>query len=106
MCGIAGIYGARPADRTLLLRMGGELRHRGPDGAGMYLDGGLGMINTRLAIVDLATGDQPHTCERGRYWALQNGEIYNYVELRAELRARGHRFTTTSDTEVIPHAYE
>jgi len=106
MCGIAGMYGARLADRTLLLRMAGELRHRGPDGAGLYLDGGLGMINTRLAIVDLDTGDQPLSCERGRYWAIQNGEIYNYVELRTELQARGHRFATTSDTEVIPHAYE
>jgi asparagine synthase (glutamine-hydrolysing) len=106
MCGIAGIYGARLADRTLLLRMGGELRHRGPDGAGLYLDGGLGMINTRLAIVDLDSGDQPLSCEGGRYWAMQNGEIYNYVELRSELQARGHRFVTTSDTEVIPHAYE
>ena len=106
MCGIAGMYGARLADRTLLLQMAGELRHRGPDSAGLYLDGRLGMINTRLAIVDLDTGDQPLSCERGRYWAMQNGEIYNYVELRTELHARGHRFTTTSDTEVIPHAYE
>jgi asparagine synthase (glutamine-hydrolysing) len=106
MCGIAGIYSASVTDRTLLLRMGGELRHRGPDGAGMYLDGRFGMINTRLAIVDLDTGEQPLSCESGRYWAMQNGEIYNYVELRAELQAHGHRFATTSDTEVIPHAYE
>ena len=67
--------------------MAGELRHRGPDGTGLYLDGRLGMVNTRLAIVDLEGGDQPLSCEHGRYWAMQNGEIYNYVELRRELEA-------------------
>src|SRR6185295_19774457 len=107
MCGIAGIYGrtGELADRDVLLRMAGELRHRGPDGTGLYLDGAFGMANTRLAIVDLATGDQPLSCERGRFWAMQNGEIYNYVELRADLEALGRRFRTTSDTEVVAHAY-
>ena len=94
------------ADRSLLLAMAGELRHRGPDGTGLYLDGRFGMANTRLAIVDLAGGDQPLSDESGRYWVMQNGEIYNYVELRAELEQLGHRFATTSDTEVIAHAYE
>src|SRR5204862_11990 len=65
-----------------------------------------GMTNTRLAIVDLAGGDQPLSDERGRYWVMQNGEIYNYVELIAELEQLGHRFATHSDTEVIAHAYE
>jgi asparagine synthase (glutamine-hydrolysing) len=106
MCGIAGLYGKGPVDRALLLNMAGELRHRGPDGTGVYIDQGFGMINTRLAIVDLDGGDQPLSCERGRYWAMQNGEIYNYVELRSELRALGHHFATSSDTEVIAHAYE
>ena len=108
MCGIAGIY-ARPGegvDRTLLLTMAGELKHRGPDGTGLYLDGRLGMVSTRLAIVDLEGGDQPLSDENGRYWVVQNGEIYNYVELRAELSDLGHRFRTTCDTEVIAHAYE
>ena len=86
--------------------MAGELRHRGPDGTGLYLDGRFGMVNTRLAIVDLVAGDQPLSTEDGRYWVMQNGEIYNWIELRQELRALGHRFTTTSDTEVIAHAYE
>ena len=84
MCGIAGIY-ARPgrlASPGLLLAMAGELHHRGPDGAGLYLDGRFGMANTRLAIVDLAGGDQPLANENGRYWVMQNGEIYNYVELQ------------------------
>jgi asparagine synthase (glutamine-hydrolysing) len=86
--------------------MAGELRHRGPDGTGLYVDGRFGMTNTRLAIVDLTGGDQPLSDERGRYWVMQNGEIYNYVELIAELEQLGHRFATHSDTEVIAHAYE
>src|SRR5207253_3934989 len=108
MCGLAGIYRAagNPADGSFLLEMAGELRHRGPDGAGLYLDGSFGMTNTRLAIVDLEGGDQPLSDERGRYWVMQNGEIYKHVELRAELEHHGQRFTTTSDTEVIAHAYE
>ena len=86
--------------------MAGELRHRGPDGTGLYLDGRFGMVNTRLAIVDLVGGDQPLSTEDARYWVMQNGEVYNWVELRQELRGLGHRFSTTSDTEVIVHAYE
>ena len=105
---MAGVYCrvGKPADRSLLLAMAGELRHRGPDGVGLYVDRSFGMANTRLAIVDLEGGDQPLSDERGRYWAMQNGEIYNYVELRAELEELGHSFATTSDTEVIAHAYE
>jgi len=86
--------------------MAGELRHRGPDGTGLYLDQEFGMVSTRLAIIDLAGGDQPLSDERGRYWVMQNGEIFNYPELQDELEALGHRFTTTSDTEVLAHAYE
>ncbi len=86
--------------------MAGELHHRGPDGVGLYLDERFGMSNTRLAIVDLEGGDQPLSNEGGRYWVMQNGEIYNYVELQEELRALGHRFATSSDTEVIAHAYD
>ncbi len=86
--------------------MAGELQHRGPDGVGMYLDAGLGMVNTRLSIIDLAGGDQPIGNEDGRYWVIQNGEIYNHPELRLELEALGHQFRTDSDTEVIVHAYE
>lgn len=85
--------------------MAGELRHRGPDGTGLYLDKRFGMVNTRLAIIDLEGGDQPLSDESGRYWVMQNGEIYNYVELTEELEQLGHRFATTSDTEVIAHAY-
>lgn len=106
MCGIAGTYARADADRALLLAMAGELRHRGPDGTGLYLDRRFGMINTRLAIVDLAGGDQPLASANGRFWVMQNGEIYNYVELRAELEQLGYRFVTTSDTEVIATAYQ
>lgn len=108
MCGIAGLYAPahRSVDRTLLLEMAGELAHRGPDGVGLYLDEEFGMINMRLSIIDLAGGDQPLSNEDGRYWIVQNGEIYNYPELTAELEALGHRFRTRSDTEVIVHAFE
>lgn len=108
MCGLAGTYVASDADasRRFLLSMAGELAHRGPDGVGLYLDGRFGMANTRLAIIDIAGGDQPIGDEHGRYWGMQNGEIYNYVELKAELDARGHVFRTSSDTEVLVHAYE
>ena len=108
MCGIAGSFApvGSSASPSLLLTMAGELRHRGPDGTGLYLDGRFGMVNTRLAIVDLAHGDQPLTDERGRFWVMQNGEIYNYIELADELRRLGHRFESTSDTEVIAHAFE
>src|SRR5690349_18567016 len=107
MCGMAGMYrrGGVPA-QPVLLEMAGELHHHGPDGTGLYVDGRFGMVDTPLPIVDLAGGDQPLSDERGRFWAMQNGEIYNYVELRAELEGLGHAFATTSDTEVIAHAYE
>jgi len=108
MCGIAGVFAGhgRPAPERLLLEMAGELAHRGPDGVGLYLDGAFGMVNTRLSIIDLEGGDQPLATESGRYWVMQNGEIYNYPELMAELEALGHRFATRSDTEVLAHAYE
>jgi len=108
MCGISGSYRrrGRAADAGLLLAMAGELVHRGPDGVGVYLDDRFGMANTRLAIVDLSGGEQPLSDERRRHWVMQNGEIYNHVELRAELEACGHEFATRSDTEVVAHAYE
>lgn len=109
MCGIAGLYTAPnytgPMDE-LLLAMAGELAHRGPDGVGLYLDERVGLVNTRLAIVDIGGGDQPLPSEDGRYWVVQNGEIYNYLELMRELELLGHRFSTRSDTEVLVHAFE
>src|SRR5690349_14505885 len=84
----------------------GEIRHRGPDGVGLYSDGAFGMAAARLAVIDVAGGDQPIGSEDGRYWVVQNGEIYNHIELRRELEALGHVFETECDTEVIVHGYE
>lgn len=108
MCGIAGLIrpGDRPVPEPLLLDMAGELAHRGPDGVGLYVDGAFGMVNTRLSIIDLESGDQPLRNEDGRLWVMQNGELYNHPELRAELEGLGHRFATRSDTEVLVHAFE
>jgi asparagine synthase (glutamine-hydrolysing) len=106
MCGIVGVYRRSEAvPRDVLLSMAGQLRHRGPDGTGLYLDGAVGMAASRLAIVDLARGDQPLSDNQGRYWVVQNGELYNYVELQKELEGLGHRFATTCDTEVLATAY-
>lgn len=109
MCGIAGIWdptGQRPPAARELAAMAASLRHRGPDGYGLYLDGGLGFAHARLSIIDVSGGAQPMAGEDGRTWITYNGEIYNYVELREELLAAGHRFRTRSDTEVIVHAYD
>jgi len=86
--------------------MAGQLRHRGPDGVGLYVDGSFGMVAARLAVIDLEGGDQPLSNEDGTLWVMQNGEVYNHLELRAALERRGHRFSTACDTEVIAHAYE
>ena len=88
MCGICGTYdfsSARPADRVLLERMGASLRHRGPDGGGVHVDGATGLAARRLAIIDLAEGDQPMLASGGEVCVVQNGEILNHLELRAEL---------------------
>jgi asparagine synthase (glutamine-hydrolysing) len=108
MCGIAGLADVegRPVDAALLRRMTDVIAHRGPDGEGFRVDGSVGLGHRRLAIIDLVTGDQPMGSEDGTTWITYNGEIYNFRELRSELEARGHRFRTTSDTEVILHAYE
>ena len=110
MCGIAGVMNRRadlpPPDLDQLGVMAGALRHRGPDEFGVYRDRRAGLAHARLSIIDLATGQQPLTNERGTLWIAFNGEIFNYVELRDELVLRGHTFNTRSDTEVIVHAYE
>jgi asparagine synthase (glutamine-hydrolysing) len=105
ICGIAQLDGSRP-DRDELERMNGALVHRGPDSAGLMVDGPVGLAMRRLSIIDLAGGDQPIANEDGTVHVIQNGEIYNYRELREELEAQGHRFRTHSDTEVIVHLYE
>jgi len=109
MCGIAGIFHqdrTRRIDRDTLRRMTRALSHRGPDGEGYYEDGNIGLGHRRLAIIDLNTGTQPMYSADGELVLVFNGEIYNYLELREELRNLGHNFVTTSDTEVIIAAYE
>jgi asparagine synthase (glutamine-hydrolysing) len=109
MCGIAGIFnylGHAEIDRALLRRMTDVLAHRGPDGEGVHIAPGIGLGHRRLAIVDLATGDQPLFNEDGTICVVYNGEIYNFHALVAELAALGHIFRTRCDTEVIVHAWE
>lgn len=109
MCGIAGILSASAAsapDAEELLRMIAVLRHRGPDGYGLYRDAFVALGHARLSIVDLSGGAQPMSNEDGSLWVTFNGEIFNHVELRAELEQFGHRFQTRCDTEIIVHAYE
>ncbi|MDH4234132.1 MAG: asparagine synthase (glutamine-hydrolyzing) [Gallionella sp.] len=109
MCGIAGIVGlntgAASPSREALVRMASALYHRGPDEFGVYRDDRAGLAHARLSIVDLASGQQPMADEGDSTWIVFNGEIFNYIELREELVALGHRFRTRSDTEVILHAY-
>jgi len=108
MCGIAGIINldGRAADAGLLARMNEAIRHRGPDEEGTHLDGRVGLAMRRLAIIDLAGGQQPIANEDRTCWIVFNGEIYNYRELKKSLEGLGHRFRTDCDTEAIVHAYE
>ncbi len=109
MCGIAGALYLKPGrtpSRALLAAMVEQLGHRGPDGTGFHRDDQIGLGHARLSIIDLVTGDQPIHNEDESVWVVFNGEIFNYLELRAELESRGHRFYTRSDTEVIVHLYE
>jgi len=109
MCGIAGQYcysGTLP-DEKLLAAMSERLAHRGPDGQGTYIHRNIGLAHRRLAIIDLSDdARQPMTNEDGSLWLVYNGEIYNFVELRAELAGKGHTFRLKTDSEVILHAYE
>ncbi len=109
MCGIAGILnlnGGPAVEQRELESMVDRLYHRGPDGHGFYRDAHVGLGHARLSIIDLEGGRQPLHNEDASVWVVFNGEIFNYLELRAELIARGHRFATQSDTEVIVHLYE
>jgi asparagine synthase (glutamine-hydrolysing) len=108
MCGICGIYNksGSPVETGLLDRMTTVMAHRGPDGSGSYVAPGVGLGHRRLSIIDLEGGTQPISNEDDSLWVVFNGEIYNFVELRQDLEARGHVFKTRSDTEVILHAYE
>ena len=109
MCGIAGIVNLEnrePVRESEIRQMLAMIRHRGPDEFGLYLDGRVGLGSARLSIIDLGGGQQPISNEDGTLWIVFNGEIFNYLELRPELEARGHRFATSSDTEVLLHLFE
>jgi asparagine synthase (glutamine-hydrolysing) len=108
MCGIAGVlqHEGRFTAPEVLRAMIDPVAHRGPDGVGVHVDGPAGLAHRRLSIIDLAGGGQPMCNEDGTLWITFNGEIFNYVELHKELEAKGHRFATKCDTEVILHAYE
>ena len=108
MCGIAGIFhrdSIKPVDPARVTAMIAPMRHRGPDGDGVWTAPGVGLGHLRLAIIDLAGSPQPMHHSRGALSITFNGEIYNYQALRAELRDMGHRFHTDGDTEVILNAW-
>lgn len=108
MCGIVALYhrDGSPVDREVLVRMRDTLTHRGPDDAGLHVDGGVGLAHRRLSIIDLSTSaGQPMYDETGTVSIVFNGEIYNYAELRQEFSSRGYRFRTRSDTETILAGY-
>lgn len=108
MCGIAGFTtaaDAAPQDHDALRRMIATLHHRGPDASGLHLEPGIALAHARLSIIDPEGGQQPLHDGTGTVWTVFNGEIFNFVELRAELERDGVRFRTRSDTEVIVHLY-
>ena len=109
MCGICGqikIASDEPVDQKTIRRMAQTIFHRGPDDDGYFFDGSVGLGFRRLSIIDLSGGHQPMADAEKSIWLVFNGEIYNYKELRAELEARGHKFQTSSDTEVIIYGYK
>src|SRR2546429_7067421 len=109
MCGIAGLHGwdlGRAELQRALEQMCASIAHRGPDDRGTMVADSIGLGMTRLSIIDLAGGRQPIYNEDGTIAVVFNGEIFDYVEIRAELEALGHRFKTKTDTEVIVHGYE
>ncbi|MFL5827782.1 MAG: asparagine synthase (glutamine-hydrolyzing) [Thermoleophilaceae bacterium] len=108
MCGICGLasLSGEPVDAEVLSAMNATLVHRGPDDEGYHREGRVGLAARRLSIIDLEGGHQPISNEDGTVTVVQNGEIYNHRELRADLERRGHRFATRCDTEVLAHLYE
>jgi asparagine synthase (glutamine-hydrolysing) len=109
MCGIAGILNTthKLVNKGALERMIRVMSYRGPDDDGFYIDEFVGMGQCRLSIIDLSSaGHQPMPNADKSLWIVFNGEIYNYIELRTQLQAMGHKFISNSDTEVIIHAYQ
>lgn len=108
MCGIVGIYNSEDAlqyPEDLLRRMLARIQYRGPDESGIYINSKVALGSVRLSIIDLQSGQQPLSTADGKYWIVFNGEIFNYIELKAELKHLGYSFRTESDTEVLLNAY-
>lgn len=108
MCGIIGVInkdGLRVEEKELV-QARDKMIHRGPDGAGVFVDKHVGLAHRRLSIIDVSGGSQPLSNEDGSIWITFNGEIYNYLQLREKLISKGHTFKTNSDTETIVHLYE
>src|SRR5262245_50989637 len=107
MCGLVAIISTtgRPVDPAVVEGMAGLLAHRGPDGGGVFVEGSVSLGVRRLAIFDLAAAQQPMVSADERHVIVFNGAIYNFIELRTELQALGHRFRSTGDTEVVLAAY-
>jgi asparagine synthase (glutamine-hydrolysing) len=107
MCGITGIinFSGKTISSSLLAKMTDVIEHRGPDGSGTYFSGGTAFGHRRLSIIDIEGGHQPMTTSDDRVTITYNGEIYNFPELREELKTLGYNFNTNSDTEVILYAY-
>src|SRR5579884_3264655 len=108
MCGICGVAysDGRTVSRERLKAANDQIAHRGPDDEGFHVGPGVGLAMRRLAIIDLNTGHQPISYANGKTHIVFNGEIYNFLELRQELEARGHKFATKTDTEAILALYE
>src|SRR5918994_1219668 len=111
MCGICGVidtgdWGPAPIAGHVLDRMTDAMTHRGPDDRGTYDSQRAAFGVRRLSIVDVAGGHQPFSNETGSVWAIQNGELFNHLEVRKHLIADGHAFSSECDTEIIPHLYE
>src|SRR5215212_4737763 len=108
MCGIAGVWDSdgQRVDEERLRAVAHSIRHRGPDDAGWYTSDGVGLVNVRLAILDVTdAAHQPMASDDGRFVLVYNGELYNFRELRTELEALGHRFRSSGDTEVVLRAF-
>src|SRR5215813_10379274 len=109
MCGVVAIFSRRkPIEPGALRRATARLRHRGPDGEGLWIspDGLMGLGHRRLSIIDLATGEQPIASEDDKTHIVVNGEFYGYESIQRELEAAGHRLRTRSDSEIVLHLYE
>lgn len=106
MCGIAGYVSKEKNKKKIIKKMTDRIVHRGPDAEGFYIDDDVALGHRRLSIIDLSTGDQPIYNEDKSIVVVFNGEIYNYIELKSELKKLGHKFSTNTDTEVLVHGYE